>query len=112
VDVVITLAVESPDGGSALSGLLLPLVLLVGMYLLLIRPQRARAKQMSAVRSRLQPGLRVITTAGLHARVVETGGDTVVLEIAPGVHATFATQAVVQLLDEPADESADEGPAL
>ena len=107
---MITLA-QSSEGGSAFGSLLFPLVLLVGMYLLLIRPQRARAKQMAAVRSRIEPGVRVITTAGLHARVVEVSdGDTVVLEIAPGVHATFASQAVVQLLDEPAAASADDDP--
>lgn len=110
-----TLAQET--GGGALGSLPFFLVLLVGMYLLLIRPQRQRAKQMAAVRSALEPGRRVITTAGLHAQVVSVDGDTTVLEIAPGVHATFAVQAVVQVLDEPGaerdladDERPDERP--
>lgn len=108
---MITLAQAANDSGSVLSSLLFPVVLLIGFYLLLIRPQRSRAKQMAAVRSRLGPGLRVITTAGLHARVVSADGDTVVLEIAPGVQATFASQAVVQVLDEPAADRDDEDPA-
>jgi preprotein translocase subunit YajC len=90
--------------GSPLPSLLFFLVLLVGLYLLLIRPQRARAKKLAAVRSRLEPGLRVITTAGLHAEVVAIDDDTVVLEIAPGVRATFAAQAVVRVLDQPGDD--------
>ena len=110
---------QEQSGGSALSSLLFFLVLLVGLYLLLIRPQRARAKQMAAVRSSLEPGAQVVTTAGLHARVVSVQGDTAVLEIAPGVHVTFLSQAVVRVLDQPAQDddggdgagpSADERP--
>ena len=99
-----TVAAES--GGSGASSLLFFVVLLVGMYLLLLRPQRARARQMAAVQSALGVGSRVITTAGLHATVAETGGDTVVLEIAPGVRATFARSAVVQVLDGAAGSDA------
>jgi preprotein translocase subunit YajC len=107
-------------GGGALGSLPFFLVLLVGMYLLIIRPQRSRAKQMAAVRSALGPDSQVITTAGLYARVVSVDGDTTVLEIAPGVHATFAVQAVVRVLDEPGadrdltvdDERPDERPPL
>jgi len=91
------MAAES--GGSGTSSLLFFVVLLVGMYLLLIRPQRARAKQLAAVQSAIGVGSRVVTTAGLHATVVETGGDTVVLEIAPGVRATFERSVVVRVLD-------------
>ena len=97
-----TFAQES--SGNPLSSLLFFLVLLVGLYLLLIRPQRARAKQLAAVRASLEPGARVITTAGLHAGVGSIDGDTTVLEIAPGVHATFASQAIVRVLDEPEDD--------
>lgn len=101
-----TLAQEQ-SGGSALSSLLFFLVLAVGMYLLLIRPQRSRAKQQAQVRSRIAPGTRVITTAGLHAQVVSVDGDDVVLEIAPGVHATFLSQAVVRIVEDPADDVED-----
>jgi preprotein translocase subunit YajC len=91
-------------GGGALGSLPFFLVLLVGMYLLVIRPQRSRAKQMAAVRSALEPGSRVITTAGIHATVMSVDGDTTVLEIAPGVRPTFAVQAVVRVFDEPGAE--------
>jgi preprotein translocase subunit YajC len=102
-------AQESGDGGGALSSLLFFLVLLVGLYLLLIRPQRQRAKQLAAVRSNVAVGAQVITTAGLHARVVEVADDaTVLLEIAPGVNARFLSQAIVRVVDEPSTEQADD----
>jgi preprotein translocase subunit YajC len=52
----------------------------------------------------------VITTAGLHARVVSLQDDTAVLEIAPGVHATFLSQAIVRVLDEAAEEHDGDAP--
>jgi len=84
--------------------LLYLLVLLVAGYLLLVRPARARARQMAEVRAGMQVGTRVMTTAGLLATVasIDDDDDTVLLEIAPGVQARFAAQAVVRILDEPA----------
>lgn len=93
--------------GNAFSSLLLPLLLLVGLYILLIRPQRSRAKALAKVRESVRPGSQVITTAGLYATVLEVAEDQVlVLEIAPGVHARFASAAVVKVLD---DNSAGDG---
>jgi preprotein translocase subunit YajC len=76
-------------------------VLALGLYLLMIRPQRNRAKALSAVRSGLTVGSRVMTTAGIHATVLEVGEDreTVLLEIAPGVPVRFASAAVVRILE-------------
>ena len=105
-----TFAQASNNGESAVSSLLFFLVLLVGLYLLLIRPQRARAKQLAAVRSSLEPGAQVITTAGLHARVISMQDDTAVLEVAPGVHATFLSQAIVRVVSEPEPDEDDAPP--
>jgi preprotein translocase subunit YajC len=89
-------------GASGLSSLLFFAVLIGGMYLLLIRPQRVRARQMSRVQSALGVGTRVMTTAGLIATVTQVDDDdTVLLEIAPGVQARFARQAVARVLEEP-----------
>ena len=86
-------------------------VLGLGFYLLLIRPQRARAKALAEVRSGLSVGSRVMTTAGIHATVVEVGDDdTVLLQVSPGVVVRFAAGAVVRILEPDRDASAD-GPA-
>ena len=69
-------------------------------WLLLVRPQKARARALAEVRSSLGPGSRVMTTAGLHATVTAVEDDTVLLEIAPGVQARFAASAVVRVLSE------------
>jgi preprotein translocase subunit YajC len=105
----VTIIAASGTSGSGLGGLLLPLLLLVALYFVLIRPQRARARQMAAVQGSLQPGRRVITTAGMHGTVVAVEDGTVVLEIAPGVDVRFAQQAVMRVLDGPAGTEGEPG---
>ena len=92
--------------GAALQQLLFFALLVFGLYVLTIRPQRARAKALAQVRAELAPGRRVMTTAGIHATVVAVEDGVAVLEIAPGVHVRFADAAVVRLLDEPTEPPA------
>ena len=89
--------------------LLLPLVLLLFIMSRGRRQQRALAE----LQSSLAPGQRVITTAGLHATVVEVGETTVVLEPAPGLRTTWARQAVVRTIPDvvPTDASSLTEPA-
>ena len=88
-------------GDAALQQLLFFALLVFGLYVLAIRPQRARAKALAQVRAALEPGRRVMTTAGIHATVVAVQDGVVVLEVAPRVHVRFADAAVIRLLDEP-----------
>ena len=92
--------------GAALQQLLFFALLLFGLYVLTIRPQRARARALAQVRAELAPGRRVMTTAGIHATVVAVEEGVAVLEVAPGVHVRFADAAVVRMLDEPTESPA------
>ena len=92
--------------GAVLQQLLFFALLVFGLYVLVLRPQRARARALAEVRAGLAPGRRVMTTAGIYARVVALEDSVAVLEIAPGVHVRFADAAVVRLLDEPAGPAA------
>ena len=90
------------DGGSAaLQQLIFFALLIVGLYFLAIRPQRKRAQALAEVRAGLRPGSRVMTAGGMHGTVTEIDGDTVVLEVAPGVPVRFASAAVVRVLPDP-----------
>ncbi|MEV0402295.1 preprotein translocase subunit YajC [Actinoallomurus sp. NPDC050550] len=88
---------------------LLPLILIVVVfYFLLIRPQRKRQQQQAQLQNQIEPGQRVMTTAGMIATVVAVEDDAIVLEIAPGVEARFVKQAVGQVIDDPSDEEEEE----
>ena len=64
-----------------MDSLLLPLLLLIPL-LLIFTSGRRRQREVAATQARLAPGTDVVTTAGLHARVVEVADTTVLLEVA------------------------------
>ncbi|MFN8167222.1 MAG: preprotein translocase subunit YajC [Candidatus Nanopelagicales bacterium] len=83
-------------------GPLLPIVLLIGaFYLLIIRPARTRQNQANAVLRQLEPGKRIMTTAGLFGTVTAIEGDEIELEIAPGVQVRYVKGAVAKVIEPP-----------
>ncbi|MQA85416.1 MAG: preprotein translocase subunit YajC [Streptosporangiales bacterium] len=89
------------QGNNALVQLLPLLIIVVLFWLLLIRPQRNRQRQMMSIQRALTSGQRVMTSAGLYATVSAVEDDAVVLEIAPGVNCRYSKASVVQVVDSP-----------
>ncbi|MGW2182116.1 preprotein translocase subunit YajC [Streptomyces sp. NPDC001732] len=79
---------------------LLPFIVLIGAMFLMTRS--AKKKQAAAVqmRNEMQPGTGVRTIGGMYATVKAVHDDTVLLEVAPGVHAVYAKNAVGAVLDD------------
>lgn len=100
------LAANSGSGGAF--NLLLLLAVPLVFYFLLIRPQSKRRKEQLQMQSSVQPGAKVITTAGMHATVVAVDDDGILLEIAPGVQARFMKQAVMQVVKDDVADVEDE----
>lgn len=89
------LASATTGGGSEIGSLLLlalPLLLIV----YLIFSQRRRQRQMAQMQAGLQVGDAVVTTTGLHARIVELQEQVAGLEIAPGVVVRWDRRALVR----------------
>lgn len=80
--------------------LLLPLLIVVlfGLMVMQMVRQRKTMKQVQELQNDLQPGDLVMTTAGLHAKVVETSEATLDLEIAPGVVSTWDRRVIRERL--------------
>ena len=77
---------------------LLPLILIIAVgYLLIIRPARKRQRQLLSVQQQLSPGVGVMTTSGLYATVREVTDARIVLETSPGVHSTWARNAIARI---------------
>lgn len=103
----IHLAADSGGGGGGVTAFLLLLGVLAFSYLILVRPQRNRMKQLQKTQASLTEGAEVMTTAGLYATVVEFDAETVTLETAPGVHNRYVRAAVAKIIT-PVDEAEDE----
>lgn len=86
------------SNGSGFTPLLLLLALGAVTYLMLIRPQRNRMKQLRQTQAVLSPGAEVMTTAGLYATVIACDDESVTLEVAPGVHSRYARAAVARII--------------
>lgn len=79
---------------------LLPFVLIIGAMFLLTRSQKKKQQQAVKMRDQLTAGTGVRTIGGMYATVKEIGEDTVTLEVAPGVHAMYAKNAIGAVLED------------
>jgi preprotein translocase subunit YajC len=93
------------SSGSALTFPILIVLVFVGFYFLMIRPQRRRQQKVAQQQKTVSPGALVRTTAGMYATVIEVDGDDVVLEVAPGVEVRYLKRAVMEVI-EPGEEEA------
>ena len=59
-------------------------LLFVGMYFLLIAPQRKRQKELEKLQSDLSVGDKVLAAGGIHARVLSLKDDRITLELESG----------------------------
>ena len=91
-------------------GLLLILLMAMG-YLLLVAPARNRRQRAADIREHLKPGVEVLTTSGLYARVDRVTEDSMFLELAPGVVVRYAHSALRKILlakdDPPSPDKID-----
>lgn len=81
-------------GGSPLLQLLpIPLIFIV-FYFLLIRPQQLKQRQENTMRANLKRNDRVVTSGGLHGKIVDLADTVVTLEVAPNVRVKVDRQSV------------------
>ncbi|MCX6146544.1 MAG: preprotein translocase subunit YajC [Candidatus Kapabacteria bacterium] len=93
----------APQAGQAEGGIM-PTIIMFGsiiliMYFMIIRPQQKRQKESQNMLSSLGKGDKVITSAGMHGKIVEVQESAFVVEIANGVQITFEKAAIVSKKD-------------
>jgi preprotein translocase subunit YajC len=79
---------------------ILPFVLIIGVMLLMTRSAKNKQRQATQMRDHMGPGSGIRTIGGMYAVVKEVNEDTVLLELADGVHAHFAKNAIAAVLDQ------------
>ena len=86
-------------------GILLPIYILVFIgliYLVGVRPQQKRRKELEAIMSRLKPGDEVVTVSGIYGTITEVeDGETVLLEIAEDIDIRIAKGSIARVLTPP-----------
>jgi preprotein translocase subunit YajC len=85
-----------------MSGLLLPIyiIIFIGLiYLVGVRPQQKRRKELEAIMASLQPGAEIVTVAGIYGTVTEVeDGDTILLEVAEDTDIRVAKAAIARVV--------------
>ncbi|UQA96499.1 preprotein translocase subunit YajC [Streptomyces halobius] len=77
---------------------LLPFIVLIGAMFLMTRSAKKKQQAAQRMRDEMQAGTGVRTIGGMYATVKEIHEDTVLLEVAPGVHAIYAKNAIGSVL--------------
>jgi preprotein translocase subunit YajC len=83
-----------------MSALLLPIYILIFIgliYLVGVRPQQKRRKQLQEILSNLRPGDEVVTVSGIYGTVTEVeAGETLLLEVAEDTDIRVAKSSIAQ----------------
>jgi preprotein translocase subunit YajC len=88
-------------------GLFVPMLLIgAAMYFLMIRPQRRKMRNQTALQSSIEVGDEVMTTSGMYGFVTLIEGDIAWLEIDDNVQIRIARQALQRKVDTSAGETA------
>ena len=99
----LVLAQQASDG---IGGLILPLFFLALLYVLLIRPQAKRRKELSRLVASLAVGDLVATVGGIHGEIVELEDTTVDLAVTvddagrPDVIIRFDRLGIVRVIEK------------
>ena len=87
------------------AGLLLPILLIVVLYFIMIRPQQRKMKAREAMIRSADVGDSVATAGGVIGKIVaiEEPGDVVVLEVDSDVELRVQRRAIGEILASPPD---------
>jgi len=88
--------------------LIVIVVLLAAFWLLLVRPQRSRARRQQELIRSLEVGDEIVSAGGLYGTIERIEGDDLIVEIAPEIEVRMARGAVAGIVEpdgEPAEPS-------
>jgi preprotein translocase subunit YajC len=89
------------------TGLVIIVILFALFWLLLIRPQRRRQAEQTALIQNVQVGDEIVTAGGLFGHVQSVADDELLVEIAPGTNVRIARRAVAGIVG-PEEEDEEE----
>ena len=85
-----SLVILQAAGGNQLYSTIIPMVLImVVFYFFMIRPQVKKAKEHKKLVAELKIGDKIVTTAGIHGRIVGSNDTTFLIEVEGGTKIRF-----------------------
>jgi len=87
-----TILLQAASGG--LMGFLPMILIIIVFYFFMIRPQMKKSKDHKKYIEALKVNDKVVTTAGIHGRIVELGETSILLDVGSGVKIRFDKNAV------------------
>lgn len=98
VSTLFPLAQSAPAGGGL--GQFLPIILLfIGMWFLIIAPQRKRQKAHDKMLSELKSGDNIVTSGGIHGTITNVKDDCFVVRIADNTKVELGKNFVASKAD-------------
>lgn len=92
---MISTVILQAAGGSNMLGTLVPMVLImVVFYFFMIRPQVKKAKDHKKLVEDLKKGDKIVTTAGIHGRIIDMNDTTFLIEVEGGTKIRFDKTAI------------------
>lgn len=89
-----TIILQAGGGNSMLSTLLPMVLIMVIFYFFMIRPQVKKAKDHKKMVEELGKGDKIVTTAGIHGRIVDMNETTFLIEVEGGTKIRFDKTAI------------------
>ncbi|MXV52498.1 preprotein translocase subunit YajC [Pedobacter sp. HMF7647] len=80
--------------GSGLMSFLPMLLIIVVFYFFMIRPQMKKAKDQKKYIEELKKGDRVVTTAGIHGKIIDMNDTTFLIEVEGGTKIRFERSSI------------------
>jgi preprotein translocase subunit YajC len=92
---MISAVILQAAGGSNMLSTLVPMVLImVVFYFFMIRPQVKKAKDHKKLVADLGKGDKIVTTAGIHGKIVDMNETTFLIEVESGTKIRFDKSAI------------------
>ena len=89
-----------------MGALIVIVVLFAAFWLLLVRPQRSRARRQQELIRNVEVGDEIVSAGGLYGTIKRIDGDDLTVELAPQIEVRMARGAVAGIV-EPDGESAE-----
>jgi preprotein translocase subunit YajC len=91
-------------GGGMASTLIMFALIFVIFYFMIMRPQQKRTKERQALLESLKKGDKIITSGGLHGKIVNVDEKTVLLEVGDNLKLKFERSAINIVVQQGAGE--------